>query len=82
MIKVETAEFQAPNTLSLPETIAAQFRPADRFMIWTDGDTVYLRRMQASHVTDLVAQAPAAEPPSLEEINKIVHEVRKARRSK
>lgn len=80
MIQVETAEFQAPNTLSLPTAIAARFQPADRFMIWADGDTVYLRRMQPSTVTELVAHAPVAEPPSLEEINEIVHEVRRARR--
>ncbi|GAB4542471.1 MAG: hypothetical protein Kow0063_34480 [Anaerolineae bacterium] len=42
--------------------------------------TLHLKRITPPRVTDIVAQAPDEEPISLEEINEIVHEVRRQRR--
>ena len=78
---VELAELTAQQTLKLPAEIAARFKPADRFVVWAQGDTLYLKRVTPLPVTDIVAQAPEGEPLSLDEINQIVHQVRKQRRA-
>jgi len=78
---VEIAELTSQHTLKLPAEIAARFRPSDRFVVWTEGDTLHLKRITPPPVTGIVAQAPEEEPMSLEEINEIVHEVRRQRRT-
>ena len=78
---VEIAELTSQRTLELPETIAAHFRPADRFVVWVEGDTLHLKRITPPPVTEIVAQAPEGEPLSLDEISEIVHEVRRQRRA-
>lgn len=78
---VELAELTASQTLKLPAEIAARFKPADRFVVWAEGDTLYLKRVTPPPVTDIVAQAPEGEPMSLDEINEIVHQVRQQRRT-
>jgi hypothetical protein len=75
----EITELTADNTVKLPIEIASKFRPSDRFMIWTDGDIVYLKRVTPLPVTDIVeqtTQAPNETPLSLDEINDIIHQVR------
>ena len=78
---IELAELTASQTLKLPAEIAARFKPADRFVVWVEGDTLYLKRVTPPPVTDVVAQAPEGEPMSLDEINEIVHQVRQQRRT-
>jgi len=77
---VELAELTAQQTLKLPANIAAHFQPSDRFVVWAEGDTLYLKRVTRPPVTDVVAQAPEGEPMSLDEINEIVHQIRRQRR--
>ena len=74
---VELAELTAQQTLKLPAEIAARFKPADRFVVWVEGDVLYLKRVTPPPVTDIVAQAPEGKPLSLDEINEIVHQVRR-----
>ena len=74
---VEIAELTSQHTLKLPTEVAARFRPLDRFVIWVEGDTLHLKRVTPPPVTSIVAQAPEGEPLSLEEINEVVHEVRR-----
>ena len=78
---VEIAELTSRHTLRLPTEIAARFRPLDRFVVWAEGDTVHLKRVTPPPVTSIVAQAPEGEPLSLEEINEVVHQVRRQRRT-
>ena len=66
-------------TLQLPDEIAKRFRPSDRFVVWVDGDTLHLKRVMPSPL-QVVADAPEGDPLSLDEINDIVHEVRRQRR--
>ena len=77
---IEIAELTSQDTLKLPAEIAARFRLSDRFVVWTEGDALYLKRITPPPVTSIVAQAPAGEPLSLGEINEIVHKVRRQRR--
>ena len=76
---VEIAELTSRDTLKLPAEIAARFRPSDRFVVWVEGDTLQLKRITPPPVTDIVAQAPEAEPLTSDEINEIVHDVRRQR---
>ncbi|MBE7470395.1 MAG: hypothetical protein DPW09_29010 [Anaerolineae bacterium] len=71
------AELTAPDTLKLPAQITAQFRPSDRFVVWVEGDTVYLKRITPASVVEIVDQAPAEEPLTLDEINELVHQARR-----
>ncbi|MCX8067590.1 MAG: hypothetical protein N3B68_07235 [Anaerolineae bacterium] len=78
---IQIAELTSQYTLKLPEEIRARFRPSDRFVVWAEGDTVYLKRITPPPVTKIVAQAPEEEPLSMDEINEIVHEIRRKRRA-
>ena len=76
------AEWTPQRTLKLPEAIVARFRPSDRFFVWAEGDTLCLKRITPPPMTKIVAQAPEGEPLSLDEIDEIVHEVRRQRKAK
>ena len=78
---VEIAELTGQDTLKLPPEVAARFRPSDRFVVWMEGDTLHLKRITPQPVTSIVGQAPEGEPIPLDEINEIVHEVRRQRRT-
>lgn len=71
------AEMTSPRTLELPSEVAELFRPADRFVVWAEGDTLYLKRITPTPVTKIVAQAPKGKPMTMDEVNEIVHEVRR-----
>ena len=77
----EIAELTTSDTLKLPADVAARFRRSDRFMIWVEGDAMYLKRIAPRPVTKIVAEAPLGEPMQPEEVSDIVHEVRRRRRS-
>lgn len=74
---IEIAELTSSDTLKLPPEIAGRFRPLDRFVVWTEGDVLYLKRLTPPSVADIVQDAPEGEPLSLDEINDIVHNVRR-----
>jgi hypothetical protein len=74
---IEIAELTSGDTLKLPPGIAGHFRPADRFVVWTEGDALYLKRITLHSVIGIVRDAPEGDPLSLDEINDIVHEVRR-----
>ena len=66
--------------ITLPAEVARKFRPADRFFVWPQGDTLILKRVTIPRVTEIVAMTPETQPPlALEEIDEIVHEVRRQR---
>jgi hypothetical protein len=73
----DIAELTEEQTLKLPPDIASRFRPSDRFVVWAEGDMLYLKRIIPLPVTEIVGQAPEGEPVSLDEINEIVHETRR-----
>ncbi|MCL4267877.1 MAG: hypothetical protein KJ069_32220 [Anaerolineae bacterium] len=77
----ELAILRQDHTLELPSEIAVHFQPADRFIIWRDGDTLLLKRV-ASSPLDKAADLSVDDVLSLDEINEIVHEVRRTRPAK
>ncbi len=74
---VEIAELTEQKTIKLPAEIAARFQPSDRFVVWAEGDTLHLKRITPHPITDIVERAPEGDPMSLDEINEIVHQVRR-----
>ena len=78
---VEIAEMTTSDTLKLPAEVASRFRPSDRFIILVEGDALQLKRITPPPVTDIVAEAPEGEPMAMDEINEIVHEVRRRQQS-
>ncbi len=75
-----TVELSPDYKITLPAEVARGFRPADRFLVWPQGDTVILKRITMPQVTEIVATTPETHPPlSMEEIDAIVHEARKQR---
>jgi hypothetical protein len=79
---LDIAEFTASDSLKIPSHLAARFKPSDKFVVWAEGDTLHFKRITQPAITDIVAQAPAEEALSLEEINAIVHHVRQAPQEK
>ncbi len=77
----QVAELLAQDMIKLPSEVAARFQPADRFVVWIDGDTLHLKRITPPPVTERVAQAPEGEPLSMDEINDVVHQVRRQRQT-
>ncbi|MCO6450699.1 MAG: hypothetical protein J5I90_07895 [Caldilineales bacterium] len=78
----EIAELSSEATIKLPQEVAAKFKPNDRFFVWTDGDTMHLKRVNLVSVTEIVmATEPDDDALSLDEINEIVHEVRQQKRT-
>jgi hypothetical protein len=78
---IRIAELTSQYTLKLPAELMARFRPSDRFVIWAEGDTLHLKRVTPPSVTEIVAQAPEGEPLSLDDINEIVHQIRRESRT-
>jgi len=78
---MEIAELTSDDTLKLPAEIAGRFRPLDRFVIWAEGDTLYLKRIAPRSVTSIVAEAPEGQPMSPDEISELVHQARRRRRA-
>ncbi len=76
-IMPEIAQLVSKDRLKLPAAIAARFRLSDRFLVWAEGDLVHLKRITRVSVLDAAAAAPQAEPLAPEEINEIVHKVRR-----
>jgi len=74
---IDIAELTEANMLKLPAELARQFHVSDRFVVWMSGDTLHLKRITSPAVSDIVAQAPEGEPLTLNEINDIVHQVRR-----
>jgi hypothetical protein len=76
---VQVVELTSQGTLKLPPDIAQRFHPADRFVLWAEGDTLHLKRVSAPPVTDIVAAAPPAEPMAPDELNDLIHALREPR---
>ncbi len=72
-----TSRLTDTNILKLPANLARQFHMSDRFVMWMSGDTMHLKRITTPAVTDIVARAADEAPFSPDEINDIVHHVRR-----
>ncbi len=79
---VKVIELTDKRTLELPPEIASKFNPADRFVVWVEGDTLHLKKISSTaSITKLVEHTPEEKPMSLGEINRVVHKVRRLKKS-
>lgn len=78
---IEIAELTDMNMLRLPADLARQFHVCDCFVVWMSGDTLHLKRITSPTATEIVAQAAEETPLSLDEINDIVHQVRREQKA-
>jgi len=74
---IQVVKLTQQGTLKLPADLAARFQPRDRFAIWAEGDTLHLKRITAPPVTRIVEQADPSEPMPEDELNDIIHELRR-----
>ena len=72
------AEVTSTDTIKFPAEIAERLGLKDRFYVWAEGDSLHLKRIAPADVVGIVRDAPQGEPMSLEEINEIVHDVRRS----
>lgn len=71
-------ELDANNRVQLPADLVNGLRVGERFLALRLGDTILFKRIHPPRITDIVANTPETEPPlTLDEINEIVHEVRR-----
>jgi len=69
----DIAQLTADGKLALPDAVVSRFHPLDRFFVWTEGDTVHLKRLTPSRLNELATSSPQDEPLSLDEIAEEVH---------
>ncbi len=68
-------------TIKLPNELSNQFHPADRFVLFPQGDTLILKRLNVLPITQIVEQATEqVPPPTMDEIDEIIYQVRQARK--
>lgn len=66
------------NILQLPEALLGDLHPGAQFLAMRIGGTILFKCIHPPRITDSVANTPETESPlTLEEINGIVHEVRR-----
>ena len=81
MMFTPIVEVNQDKTITVPAEVTGQFRPADRFVVWPQGDMLILKRVKPMRVTDVVANASEENPPlTPDEIDEIVHAVRQQHR--
>ena len=81
MMFTPIVEVNQDKTITVPAEVTGQFRPADRFVVWPQGDMLILKRVKPLRVTEVVANASEENPPlTLDEIDEIVHAVRQQHR--
>jgi len=75
-------------TVELPEEVRNQIRPGDALeVVVTRGNVTYVRpnqpdRQKLRELLDRVRKRPCENPPTEEEIEEIIHEVRRERRDR
>lgn len=71
----------AHDTATLPTMIAQQFQSEERFVVLHQDDTIMLKRVTTLSPVERANMTPDPHGvPSLEEIDDLVHDVRRARR--
>ena len=73
-VKVET-----DGSIKLPEEMLRLFPTSTELAVWTEGDTIVLKRLQPLKPSQIAERVPEKEPP-LEDIIGEVHRMRRETR--
>ena len=73
---MEAVKIEEDGSIRLPKGVLRHFPKRSEFLVWSDGDTIMLKRMKPLKPSDLPRDQPGEEM-SLEEISAEVHAYRK-----
>jgi bifunctional DNA-binding transcriptional regulator/antitoxin component of YhaV-PrlF toxin-antitoxin module len=76
---MKAVKVQADGTVKLPSEIRRRFPSRSELLVWTEGDTIVLKRLRPLRATEFAERAPAPEGP-LATIAAEVHRMRRAKR--
>ncbi len=77
---MDAVKIDADGSVRLPRSVLRRFPRQSELLVWSDGDTIMLKRMKPVRPSDLPRDRPGAEM-SLEEINAEVRAYRKEKRA-
>jgi hypothetical protein len=78
-VAMRAVKVEADGTLKLPKEILRVFPSASELAVWTEGDTIVLKRVKPVRASEIAERVPARELP-LAEIAGEVHQMRRERR--
>jgi len=78
---MKAAKLQADGSLKLPKEILRLFRSESELAVWTEGDTIILKRLKPLQPSQIAERQPEEEMP-IEEIAAEVHKIRREKRSR
>ncbi|HEY4687782.1 MAG TPA: hypothetical protein VIK33_00595 [Anaerolineae bacterium] len=70
------------STLTLPSEAMRLIKPADEFTIIVAGDTIILKRVSPTRLSDIALRAPRDKGMALNDISREVHRYRRGRRAR
>lgn len=73
---MKALKIQSDGSLKLPPEILQRFPKASELVVWTDGDTIVLKRLRPLNPSQFAEREPEEEM-SLEEIAAEVHQIRR-----
>jgi len=77
---MQAVKIDDDGAIRLPKTVLRRFPKRSELLVWSDGDTIMLKRMKPRKPSDLPRELPGEEM-SLEEICAEVHAYRKEKRA-
>ena len=77
---MQAVKIDDDGAIRLPKTVLRRFPKRSELVVWSDGDTIMLKRMKPRKPSDLPRELPGEEM-SLEEIFAEVHAYRKEKRT-
>ena len=76
---MRAVKVRADGTLKLPIEIRRRFPSPSELLVWTEGDTIVLKRLQPVRPSEIAERVPSQEMP-LRAIATEVHRMRRAKR--
>jgi len=76
---MKAVKIQADGSVKLPSEIRRRFPSRSELLVWTEGDTIVLKRLRPVRATEIAERFPAPEVP-LATIAAEVHRMRRAKR--
>lgn len=75
---MERVNINADYSIKLPEKVRKLFHKGDSLVVTVAEDTLRLKRIKKKELLDRASEVKDKTQPSPEELNRIIHEVRRA----
>ncbi len=76
---MKAVKVQRDGTVKLPREVRRRFPSLSELVVWTEGDTIILKRLQPVRPSEIAERVPAPAVP-LKTIAAEVHRMRRAKR--